>query len=116
MKRFVIAFIFMALTVSAFFGRGAYCAEDGEGRNNIMAVKGRAAFLDWAASTIVVVWFNGIRDDELTIAVPSDANIIKDGGPIRFREIEESDVVRIEYYKDGPVGGLRAVTINAVSP
>lgn len=102
MKRFMLA------SVIIFAVSAAAHSQD------IKFVRGRISKVDWMKGKISVLVQDAFENDEIVIAVPKDAKIRAGADSITMSDLHVFDKVKIEYYEDPDMGGLKAIDIIVV--
>ena len=107
----IIAVVMLIMTAVIF---PAYCSDDAS-NNDMMMVRGQLSTVDWVGDKISVRYQDGLIRDEIMISVPDSTKIIKGGNTIKLFDLHLFDSVKVEYYDDSPVGGLKAKSITVIS-
>ena len=94
---FICGLVFFA----AFSGIYAYAAEN-KALKGTHEITGRVTAIDWVASLITVAYPDNINDKELdiTFLVPAEAVIYRGTDKISLSDIQEDDVVTVQYMLD----------------
>lgn len=104
----IVIFIAALLAVSLSYGY-----PQGAGMNQKpQKVKGQISSVDWVGSNIIVRWYDdtSCTFDSLSIFIPDNAKIIKNGVEIKLGDVNISDKVEVEFY-DASFGPLKAVLV-----
>ena len=92
-----------------------YCEENAVGPDDIKVIIGAVSGIDWVNSSLTIERIVDLVHDSMTFAVPNGARIFRGTDTIMFSDVEMWDNVKVEYYNDAPIGGLKVVSIEVVS-
>ncbi len=109
MKKAVVISCILACILGWGMMVGAGYCQDDAGAKELKIVKGNVYEIEWVAAKLVVRTFDFGGADEITFTAPEDTKITQGADEISLADMEQCDVVTIEYYSS--LAGLIAVNI-----
>jgi len=110
-----IRLLLFLLLVAGAVWTPSHCQGEDFDDKDIKVVTGAICNLDWVGSKMAIDRIVELSHDQMVFTVPRAAKIYKGIETISFSDLHMWDRVKIEYYNDAPVGGLKVISITCVS-